>query len=132
MLDFKIIENKADAVIVGSSALYLQGLTKKIPNDIDIITTSIKGLPEGVVEYETDSGFSFSGKRAFYIVDDSFKIDIFVEDKLPDYIEIDGLKIQTVASMLSYYQSILPRVKDYWLPEINNKIKLLSSWMEKI
>ena len=132
MLDFKIIENKADAVIVGSSALYLQGLTKKIPNDIDIITTSIKGLPEGVVEYETDSGFSFSGKRAFCIVENRFKIDIFVEDKLPDYIEIDGLKIQTVASMFNYYQSILPRVKDYWLPEINNKIKLLSSWMEKI
>lgn len=132
MLDFKIIENKADAVIVGSSALYLQGLTNKIPNDIDIITTSMKGLPEGVVEYETDSGFSFSGKRAFCIVEDSFKIDIFVEDKLPYYVEIDGLKIQTVASMLNYYQSILPRVKEYWLPEINNKIKLLSSWMEKI
>lgn len=132
MLDFKIIENKADAVIVGSSALYLQGLTKKIPNDIDIITTSIKGLPEGVVEYETDSGFSFSGKRAFYIVENRFKIDIFVEDKLPEYIEVNGLKIQTVVSMLKYYESILPRVKEYWLPEINNKIKLLSSWMEKI
>lgn len=132
MLDFKIIENKSDAVIVGSSALYLQGLISKEPKDIDIISTSIDGLPEGTVEYTTDSGFSFSGKRAFCIVDGSFKIDIFVEDKLPDYIEIDGLKIQTVASMLSYYQSILPRVKDYWLPEINNKIKLLSSWMEKI
>lgn len=132
MLDFKILANKADAVIVGSSALYLQGLTKKIPNDIDIITTSIKELPDGVIEYETDSGFSFSGKRAFCIVDDSFKIDVFVEAKLPEYIEVNGLKIQTVASMLNYYQSILPRVKDYWLPEINNKIKLLSSWMEKI
>ena len=126
MLDFKIIENKADAVIVGSSALYLHGISKKMPNDIDIITTSMKGLPEGVVEYETDSGFSFSGKRAFCIVENRFKIDIFVEDKLPEYIEVNGLKIQTVASMLSYYQSILPRVKDYWLPEINNKIKLLS------
>ena len=131
MLDFKIIENKADAVIVGSSALYLQGLTKKIPNDIDIITTSIKGLPEGVVEYETDSGFSFSGKRAFCIVENRFKIDIFEEDKLPEYIEVNGLKIQTVVSMLKYYESILPRVKEYWLPEINNKIKLLSSWMDK-
>ena len=132
MLDFKILKDKADAVIVGSSALYLQGLIKKIPNDIDIITTSIKGLPEGVVEYETDSGFSFSGKRAFCIVENSFKIDIFVEDNLPEYVELNGLKIQTVASMLKYYESILPRVKDYWLPEINNKIKLLSSWMEKI
>lgn len=132
MLNFEILKDKADAVIVGSSALYLQGISKKIPNDIDIITTSIKGLPDGVIEYETDSGFSFSGKRAVCIVDDSFKIDIFVEDNLPDYIEIDGLKIQTVASMFNYYQSILPRVKDYWLPEINNKIKLLSSWMEKI
>ena len=131
MLDFKIIENKADAVIVGSSALYLQGLTKKIPNDIDIITTSIKGLPEGVVEYETDSGFSFSGKRAFCIEENRFKIDIFEEDKLPEYIEVNGLKIQTVVSMLKYYESILPRVKEYWLPEINNKIKLLSSWMDK-
>lgn len=132
MLDFKIIENKADAVIVGSSALYLQGIIKKMPNDIDIITTSIKGLPEGVIEYETDSGFSFSGKRAFCIVENRFKIDIFVEDKLPEYIEVNGLKIQTVVSMLKYYESILPRVKEYWLPEINNKIKLLSSWMEKI
>ena len=103
-----------------------------MPNDIDIITTSIKGLPDGVIEYGTDSGFSFSGKRAFCIVEDSFKIDIFVEDKLPHYVEIGGLKIQTVASMLKYYESILPRVKDYWLPEINIKIKLLSSWMEKI
>lgn len=132
MLNFKILKDKADAVIVGSSALYLQGLIKKIPNDIDIITTSIKGLPNGVVEYETDSGFSFSGKRAFCIVENRFKIDIFVEDKLPEYIEVNGLKIQTVASMLKYYESILPRVKEYWLPEINNKIKLLSSWMEKI
>ena len=132
MLNFEILKDKADAVIVGSSALYLQGLSKKMPNDIDIITTSIKGLPDGVIEYETDSGFSFSGKRAFCIVDDRFKIDIFVEDKLPEYIEVNGLKIQTVVSMLNYYESILPRVKDYWLPEINNKIKLLSSWMEKI
>ena len=132
MLNFEILKDKADAVIVGSSALYLQGISKKMPNDIDIITTSIKGLPDGVIEYETDSGFSFSGKRAFCIVDDSFKIDIFVEDKLPEYIEVNGLKIQTVVSMLKYYESILPRVKKYWLPEINNKIKLLSSWMEKI
>ena len=132
MLNFKILENKADAVIVGSSALFLQGLISKEPNDIDIITTSIEGLPEGMVEYETDSGFSFSGKRAFCIVENRFKIDIFVEDKLPEYIEVNGLKIQTVVSMLKYYESILPRVKDYWLPEINNKIKLLSSWMEKI
>ena len=132
MLNFEILKDKADAVIVGSSALYLQGLTKKMPNDIDIITTSIKGLPEGVVEYETDSGFSFSGKRAFCIVENIFKIDIFVEDNLPEYVELNGLKIQTVSSMLKYYESILPRVKDYWLPEINNKIKLLSSWMEKI
>ena len=36
MLDFNIIANKADAVIVGSSALYLQGLSKERPNDIDI------------------------------------------------------------------------------------------------
>ena len=132
MLNFEILKDKADAVIVGSSALYLQGISKKIPNDIDIITTSIKGLPDGVIEYETDSGFSFSGKRAFCIVENRFKIDIFVEDKLPEYIEVNGLKIQTVASMFNYYRSILPRVKDYWLPEINNKIKLLSSWMEKI
>ena len=132
MLDFKIIENKADAVIVGSSALYLQGLTNKIPNDIDIVTTSLNNLPKGVIEYDTDSGFSFSGKRAFLIINNSYKIDIFIEDKLPEYIEVNGLKIQTVVSMLKYYESILPRVKDYWLPEINNKIKLLSSWMEKI
>lgn len=132
MLDFKIIKNKSDAIIVGSSALYLQGIIKKMPNDIDIITTSVDGLPDGTVEYTTDSGFSFSGKRAFCIVEDSFKIDIFVEDNLPEYMELNGLKIQTVASMIKYYESILPRVKDYWLPEINYKIKLLSSWMEKI
>ena len=36
----------------------------------------------------------------------------------------NGLKIQTVVSMLKYYESILPRVKEYWLPEINNKINV--------
>ena len=131
-MDYNFLKLKKDAVIVGSAALYLQGLVDVKPNDIDIITTSIKGLPEGVVEYETDSGFSFSGKRAFLIINNSYKIDIFIEDKLPEYVEINGLKVETVKAMLEHYLSILPRVKDYWLPEINNKIKLLSSWMEKI
>ena len=119
---------KKDLVYVGSFALYQMGLVQSY-RDIDIVVVDLIGL-EGCIAYDSDSGFSSIGKRAFIKSDPV--IDIFIENELPDFIEINGLKCQTLASMLKHYTEILPNVKTFWHKKIDNKIKNISSWMEKI
>lgn len=124
--------SKADAVIVGSAALWLLGIQGREPKDLDIVVQSLSDIEGHITAYETDSPFSLSGKRAFSILPDGLKIDIFVECYLPAYTVQDGVKIETPAAMLSYYRELLPRAREHWHQGIKEKIKILSSWMEKI
>lgn len=112
---------KQNLVFVGSVAMMLQGI-EVTPNDIDIVVTDLEGL-ENYTEYTTDSKFSTSGQRAFILGD--FDIDIFIEEKLPQFMEIDGKKVQTAYHMEKYYNRIRPEVDARWKLIIDEKLDLL-------
>ena len=118
---------KEEAVVVGSTALWLRGMSAAEPNDLDIVVRSLDGIPGDLTAYETDSPFSVSGKKACGFLERGVKIDIFVEDRIPDFEIIRGIRIQTVASMLRYYQELLPRAKDHWKNGILKKINTLQN-----
>ena len=84
---------KEDLVFVGGIAMVAHGMKKSF-NDIDIVITSTSGL-SNITTYQTDSAFSKSGNRAFILKTElsmEMDIDIFIENELPDYEIINGLK----------------------------------------
>lgn len=115
------LSKKDNLVFVGSVAMMLQGINVK-PKDIDIVVTDLEGL-ENYTEYTTDSKFSFSGKRAF--IHAEMSIDIFIEDELPEYILINGLKCETLLFMKKYINYVLINTNEYWKNVLNEKLKLL-------
>lgn len=115
------LAQKENLVFVGSVAMMLQGIDVK-PKDIDIVVTDLIGL-ENYTEYTTDSKFSLSGRRAFII--DEISVDIFIEQELPEYVIINGLKCETFFYMKRFYNVILHQVDDYWKNVIKEKLKLL-------
>lgn len=117
----KILNEKEDLVFVGGVAMVMHG-KKKTFNDIDVVVKNLEGIPDPIT-YETDSPFSLSGKRAFSL--GKVKIDIFIEEELPEFEIIDGLKIETKKAMREYYEWIYPKVKDHWKPGIEHNLKLL-------
>ncbi|PIF44302.1 hypothetical protein CLU96_1243 [Chryseobacterium sp. 52] len=117
----KKLSEKENLVFVGSVSLMLQGFDVE-PKDIDIVVTDLNNL-ENYTEYETDSKFSFSGKRAYILGE--ICIDIFIEDELPEYTTINGLKCETIFCMKRYYYIILPLVDSYWQNVIKSKLKIL-------
>ena len=122
------LKNKKDLVFVGGFACYMQGL-KASYHDYDVVVLSLTGGLEHAHQYITDSAFSSTGRRA--VLESPIPVDIFIEETLPEYVEIDGFKCQTVRSMLDYYLGILPHVRTIWRENINNKINLLKQWQEK-
>lgn len=123
------LKNKKDLVFVGGFACYMQGL-KASYHDYDVVVLSLTGGLEDARYYLTDSAFSKTGKRA--VLETPLPVDIFIEDDLPEYVEIDGFKCQTVESMIQYYEGILPLVRSVWIKNINDKLNLLKQWQEKI
>lgn len=116
------LSQKENLVFVGSVAMMFQGIDVN-PKDIDIVVTDLEGL-ENYREYTTDSKFSFTGKRAFIIGE--IYIDIFIEERLPEYVIINGLKCETLSFMKKYYLTIHNDLSDnYWKQIINEKLKLL-------
>lgn len=115
----KLIEN---LVFVGGFAAHKHG-KKKEYSDIDIVILDENDLPF-LKLYNTDSKFSKSGKRGFY-VDGNIKLDVFIEEKLPEYTTIDGFKCQTLESIINYYENIYTFVDNHWKNAIDEKLKLL-------
>lgn len=124
--------NKKDFVVVGSVALVLLGLQKEDPKDIDIVVNDLSGIEGNVKEYTTDSKFSNTGRRAYILDEVNPKVDIFIEESLPDSIMIKGIRTTTRKAMLEYYSKLLPIAGDIWKDYILNKIKILELWPEKI
>lgn len=121
----KDIEN---LVFVGGFAMFMHGL-KSSYKDLDIVITDPADIPDAT-EYATASAHSLSGKRAFLHIDNQF-IDIFIEDKLPQWELIDGLKVQTVPSMLEHYERVLAGVGEKQKTEIIYKINTLKAWQDQ-
>lgn len=117
----KELSKKENLVFVGGFAMKMHGL-KDNYNDLDVVVTDLEGL-KNYIEYPTDSVFSKSGKRAF--IPGETKIDIFIENELPEFEIINGFKVQTIKSMTEYYERIYPLVKCFWKKDIEEKLKLL-------
>lgn len=116
----RVVALKKDLVFVGGFAMFMHGL-KKDYTDLDIVVTNLEGLGK-VFSYTTNSAFSNTGKRAF--IPGKIKVDIFIEHKLPEYTIIDGLKIQTIESMVNHYKNIKTD-DNHWKAYILEKLKLL-------
>lgn len=117
------LSNKEDLVFVGGIAMFLHGL-KEHYNDIDVVVTNLNGLAN-YIEYDTDSKFSGTGMRAF--INSTPKVDIFIEYAIPEFEIIKGMKVQTIESMLEYYERIYPLVKEQWKSDIEQKLKMLKN-----
>lgn len=120
-MTLKELSQKEDLIFVGGFAMNMHRL-KETYGDVDVVVTNLNGIVD-YIEYKTDSAFSSTGKRAF--INSNPKVDIFIENSLPEFELIDGYKVQTIKSMIEYYERIYPLVKEYWKPYIKNKLKIL-------
>lgn len=116
---------KQDCVVIGSTAMVLHGIYTGKPNDLDIVVLNLDELKGDLYPYYTNSRHSISGKRACILENGITKIDIFVEDFLPEYEIIDGIRVITIQNMLFYYKNLLPKVAEHWRKDILHKINVL-------
>lgn len=119
---------KPDFVVVGSTALYIQGLHIKAPNDLDIVVCNTDGLgfEKDLIHYNTDSKYSLSGKRACIMQDGITIIDIFVEYSLPEFEILNGIRIETLEAMQLYYENLLKKVAEPGRGKIIDKLNALN------
>lgn len=99
---------KSELVFVGGVNKLIRGI-KKCTSDIDVVVKDIKGLEilGEIYLYKTSYVGSISGNRA-YIKSDYF-IDIFIEDSIPEYDIIGGLKCQTLLQQKQHDQMVILR-----------------------
>ena len=114
----KIKEVKEDVIFVGGVSELLQGC-RESTKDIDICVTNLDGLEKlgNINKFKTNSPTSKSGLRAG-IEDNEYLIDIFIESDLPDYVIINGIKCETIESMIKEYGRVIS--------EMNNPLKISS------
>jgi len=108
----QIQQANKDVVFVGGVAEMMQGKKDSV-KDIDICVLNLDGLEVfgEIKEWETKSPTSISGKRAG-IENGGFIIDIFIEDELPEYVEILGLKFVTIEAMKKCYKKVIKELND--------------------
>ena len=123
----EISNSKPDVVFVGGVALSHYDPTH-IPQDIDIVVKNLEGLNSfgDIIEWNTDFAGSISTKRA-YIKRDDFNIDIFIEDELPKYEVMDGIKYQTKESQIRHYSWVRDFVPVELKERFQQKIDLLNN-----
>lgn len=103
----RISKLKKDVVFVGGVSFVHHGI-KETAKDIDIVVNNLEGLYElgEIKEFQTKSPMSKSGNRAYTYVDD-IQVDIFIEDELPEYVEVDGIKYKSIESMIKFYEHLI-------------------------
>jgi hypothetical protein len=106
----KIQEANNDVVFVGGMAEMMQG-KRKFTSDIDICVLNTDGLDifGEIKEWETTSPVSISGKRAG-IENDEVILDIFIENELPETVEISGLRFETLESLKTRYERVISEI----------------------
>ena len=107
----RIAELKKDVVFVGGLSLVHHNI-KETTKDIDMVILNLDGLDEfGPFEvYNLPPEISTTRRRAKVYVD-NILIDVIIDEKLPDYVEHEGVKYQTLDSMMKFYEDHLPRLK---------------------
>mgnify|MGYP001195871485 CR=1 FL=1 len=108
-----------NVVFTGSVAERMNGINVEF-NDVDFIVLDLDGLESfGKLEtFTTKSVFSESGKRAFVKRLGGFDFDIFVEEKLPEFIEYEGVKYETLESMIKWTEKTISKTTDHRIKEI--------------
>jgi hypothetical protein len=111
-LIWEIARIKPDVVFVGGVSEWIQG-KRTSTTDIDICVTNLIGLEHlgEIKQWNTDSKFSKSGLRAG-IENQEYLIDIFIEKELPEYVEIEGIKYQTIPSLIQEYTRVVQAITD--------------------
>ena len=109
----EIANIKDDIVFTGSVSFNFHLKSDKKIKDIDIVVNDLNGLEKlgELKEWETHSPLSYSGKRAF-IKRNDFDIDIFIEETLPEYILIDGIKYETIDAKAKHYKNVIESTRD--------------------
>ena len=102
----QISENE-DVIFVGGTSEYIQGIKEEL-NDIDISVKNTEFLNKfGYVHKNfNNSLYGLSGNRGF-IKTKNFIIDVFIDDKRPEYIIINGKKCETLDSMIELREKTL-------------------------
>lgn len=123
----ELSSKKEDLVFVGSIVNLVNDMNDDIPNDLDIVVTSIDDLETfgEVIVSESKSIHSKSGKRS-QIEYKGVKIDIFIEDELPPYDLINGIKFSTVHHVINHYTELLNKTDNEKMKSIiQHKIDML-------
>ena len=128
----RISKLKRDIVFVGGVSFVHHGI-KEVAKDIDIVVNNLDGLYElgEIKEFQTKSPMSKSGYRAYTYVND-IQIDIFIEDKLPEYNEVDGVKYESIESMIKFYEKLINESDGFEKNRNELKLKLVINKMNKI
>lgn len=129
----KLNNEITDIIFVGGVSEMIQGI-RETTKDIDICVLNVDELKSRYIlkEWQDTSVFSKSGKRAG-IESEDYIIDIFIEDTLPDFIEIDGVKCETLNSLIDRYKLVIEGLddnKDFHSKE--KMIKKLNNLLNKI
>jgi len=118
-----------DIVFVGGVSEVLQGVRTET-NDIDIVVKSLKGFEKfgEIREFSSNCPYRFGCRRA--AINNEYFIDIWVYDELPEYIEVNNIKVETLKSMLNKYeQHIIFLERDYQVNKIKNSISRLKNYI---
>jgi hypothetical protein len=128
----QILGSIDDVVFVGGTSEYLQGIKKEL-NDIDISVRDENVLNEiGFIHKSNDQSFyGLSGKRGFIPLE-SVLIDIFIDEKKPDFITFNGFKCETAESMMRLQKETLKlnseNLSDKTKMKLRNNIERLKIW----
>jgi len=108
----QIQEANKDTVFVGGISEMMQG-KRESATDIDICVLNTNGLDVfgELKEWITESPVSISGKRAG-IENPNLILDIFIEDELPEYVEILGLRFATLEALETRYVKVISELND--------------------
>jgi hypothetical protein len=110
----KIAELKEDVVFVGGvSAVYHK--IKEETADIDIVVLNLDGLESfgPFNQFRLPPEISITRHRARTLVDKKIWLDIIIDEKLPEHVEVDGVKYETIESMIRFYEDYLPRINEH-------------------
>ena len=129
----ELLSHNEDVIFIGGTSEYIQGVKKEL-RDIDISVKNTEFLNRfGYVHKSFNNSFyGLSGNRGF-IKTKNFIIDIFIDDKRPNYIIINNKKCETIDSMIELREKTLEYdlIKDSFFKEKNyNNLNRLKKWKQ--
>jgi len=128
----KIAELKKDVVFVGGVALVHHKI-KEETADIDMVVLDLDGLEcfGPFVQFRLPPEISTTRHRAKTIVDKKSSLDIVINDYLPEHVEVDGVKYETIESMIRFYEDYLPRLNEVVRVKPQKTFNLIKEKMNK-